>query len=238
MADRAFIFGVDLDGVCADHALAFRQVVADDFGVEASSLPLERSWGFSEWGLRDGDFERLHRIAVMERRMFRDMPVVRGAAEALWRLSDAGIWIRIITHRLYVNWGHEIAISDTAHWLDTHRLPYRDLCFLGAKPEVEADMYIDDAPHNIEALRELGNQVIVFDQPYNTGLTGPRATSWEDVEEIVIAAAAALGAVQTSLPGIDAGAGRLDARRSNPVEDRQPPSATVDHSAPKLLEDE
>jgi len=238
VSDRAFILGVDLDGVCADHTLAFRQVVADDYGVEANSLPLERSWGFSEWGMREGDFERLHRIAVMERRMFRDMPVVRGAAEALWRLSDAGIWIRIITHRLYVNWGHEIAISDTAHWLDTHRLPYRDLCFLGAKPEVEADMYIDDAPHNIEALRELGNEVIVFDQPYNAGLPGPRATSWTEVEEIVVAAAATHGAVQTPLPGIDAGSHRLDARRSSPVEERQPPSATVDGSAPKLLEDE
>ena len=31
------------------------------------------------------------------------MAVMDGAADALWRMSDAGIWIRIITHRLYVN---------------------------------------------------------------------------------------------------------------------------------------
>ena len=34
-----------------------------------------------------------------------------------WRLSDAGVWIRIITHRLYVNWGHQEAVSDTVAWL-------------------------------------------------------------------------------------------------------------------------
>ena len=222
--------------MCADHTLAFREVVADDFGVPASSLPLARSWGFSEWGMEDGDFERLHRIAVLQKRMFRDMPVVRGAPETLWRLSDAGIWIRIITHRLYVNWGHEIAIADTAKWLDTHRLPYRDLCFLGAKPEVEADMYINDAPHNIENLRALGNEVIVFDQPYNQEMEGPRATSWREVEEIVIEAAARHRGVQTSLPGIDPGAERLDVRRSEPVEDREEPSTTVD-ATPPLLEE-
>ena len=47
-----------------------------------------------------------------------------------------------------------------------------------AKPEVEADAYVDDGPHNVRALREHGNDVIVFDQPYNRGLPGPRATTW------------------------------------------------------------
>jgi len=214
MADRAFILGVDLDGVCADHSTAFRKIVAEEFGVAETSLPLERSWGFAEWGLRDGDFERLHRIAVLQRRMFRDMPVVRGAPESLWRLSDAGIWIRIITHRLYVNWGHEIATADTAHWLDKHRLPYRDLCFLGAKPEVEADLYIDDAPHNVENLRALGNDVIVFDQPYNRELAGPRANSWHEVEEIVMEAASRHTSVQPAFPGIDPDVDRLETRRA------------------------
>ena len=43
--------------------------------------------------------------------MIRTMPVIEGAADALWRLSDAGIWLRIITHRLYVNWAHERAVG-------------------------------------------------------------------------------------------------------------------------------
>ncbi len=90
--------------------------------------------------------------------MFRTMPVVPGAAEALWRLSDAGVWIRLITHRLYANWGHAVAVADTVAWLDEHAIPYRDLCFLGDKPQVEADAYVDDAPHNVEALRATGRR--------------------------------------------------------------------------------
>ena len=114
-------------------------------------MPIERSWDFHEWGFGPDEYSHFHRIAVMEHDMFRTMPVIEGAADALWRLSDAGIWIRIITHRLYVHWGHEKAIADTAAWLDANKIPYRDLCFLGAKPQVEADAYIDDAPHNIRA---------------------------------------------------------------------------------------
>ena len=188
------MFGVDLDGVCGDYTAAFRQVVAEERGVAPESLPVERSWDFSEWGIDSAEeFDRLHRIAVMERRIFRDMPAFPGASEALWRLSDAGVWIRIITHRLFTNWGHATAVADTVAWLDTNGIPYRDICFLGAKPEVEADCYVDDAAHNVVALREAGNHVIVFDAPYNQGLEGPRARTWEEVEAHVRARAAETG---------------------------------------------
>ncbi len=209
-----FVFGVDLDGVCGDFTLAYRAVAAEELGVPEHELTLERSWDFREWGFVDGDYERIHLRAVLDKRILRSLPVIEGAADALWRLSDAGIWIRIITHRLYVNWSHAVAITDTVEWLDSARIPYRDLCFLGAKPEVEADAYIDDGPHNVIALREHGNDVIVFDQPYNRYLPGPRARTWDEVEEMVYELAARKSAgVQTQLPGFDAGADRLDRNR-------------------------
>ncbi len=216
----SFVFGVDLDGVCADYTLGFRQIVAEHRGVAPESLTLERSWGFEEWGVDEEEFNRLHLYAVTERRLLRHLPQLEGCADALWRLSDAGIWIRIITHRLYTNWGHATAIGDTVAWLDAAQIPYRDICFLGAKPEVEADAYIDDAPHNIEALRATGNPVIVFEQPYNRHLEGPRAHDWQEVEELVMALAARHRAdqhqgIQPQLPGIDAGADRLTRRRPN-----------------------
>jgi 5'-nucleotidase len=216
-----FILGVDLDGVCADYTAGIRRVVADERGISPDDLPAERSWGFEEWGLGDGEFERIHHKAVSELHLLRDLPAIEGCADALWRLSDAGIWIRIITHRLYVNWGHQVAVSDTVAWLDQARIPYRDLCFLGTKPQVEADAYIDDAPHNVEALRQAGNAVIVFDQPYNRDLPGPRARTWSELEEQVLELAAEAGGVQPQLPGFDAGADRLDRRRLTRGEGRQ-----------------
>ncbi len=211
----SFVFGVDLDGVCADYTTGFRDIVAEVKGVSIDDLPLERSWDFREWGLTPDDFNELHNYAVSERRMMASLPAFEGCADALWRLSDAGVWIRIITHRLYVNWGHAAAVGDTVSWLDDNRIPYRDICFLGAKPQVEADVYIDDAPHNVEALRATGNPVIVFDQPYNTDLDGYRAHTWTEVEELVMELVAAKQGVQPQLPGFDAGAERLDRRRSS-----------------------
>lgn len=214
---RDFVLGVDLDGVCGNYTAAFRAVVAADQGVDPDQLGDARSWDFVEWGITGPEeFDRLHRVAVLEHRMFRDMPPMPGVAETLWRLSDAGVWIRIITHRLCVNWGHAVAVADTVAWLDDAGIPYRDICFLGAKPEVEADCYIDDASHNVTALRDAGNHVIVFDAPYNRDVDGPRATSWSEVETLVFDHVAHLGhALQPQLPGLDAGADRLTHRITN-----------------------
>lgn len=196
-----FVLGVDLDGVCGDHAEAFRRVVAQERGVELSTLPSQETWDFTEWDMDRQEFERLHRLAVVEHRMFRSMPVIPGAADALWRLSDAGVWIRLITHRLYTNWGHAVAVADTVAWLDEHSIPYRDLCFLGDKPQVEATAYVDDAPHNVEALRASGAQAVVFSQPYNTEVEGPRAAGWSEVEEWVLSLMAESGVtVQPVMP--------------------------------------
>jgi 5'(3')-deoxyribonucleotidase len=208
---RHFVLGVDLDGVCGDYTEAFRQVVMAETGKQAVDLPDQRSWSFAEWGLDDAEFERLHRAAVVEHRFFRAMPVMDGCVDALWRLSDAGVWIRIISHRLYVNWGHVAAAGDTAAWLDDARIPYRDLCFIGAKSEIDATCYVEDGPHNIEALQAKGGDVIIFDQPYNRHCDGGRAADWHEVELAVLDRLAAFhGAVQEQLPGIDPGADRLD----------------------------
>lgn len=209
-----FVLGVDLDGVCADYTTAFRAVVARERGVAPESLTTEVSWDFGEWGLDRRSFLDLHRRGVEEHRMFRTMPALPGAADALWRLSDAGVWIRIITHRLVTNWGHALIVSDTVEWLDEHRIPYRDLCFLGRKPEAQADAYLEDAPHNIEALRASGNTVVVFEQPYNREQPGLRARDWAEAEAIIGSLVAArTGAFQDQLPGMDAGAERLDRHR-------------------------
>jgi 5'-nucleotidase len=196
-----FVLAVDLDGVCADHAAAFAQVVAAERGVDPATLAPQQTWNFHEWDLTDEDFDQLHRRAVLDHRMFRTMPAVPGAAETLWRLSDAGVWIRIVTHRLYTNWGHAVAVGDTVTWLDTVGIPYRDLCFLGAKPEVEADLYVEDAPHNLVELAARGNQVLIFDQPYNREVPGRRARDWAEVEAAVIECRLAQGqAVTQTLP--------------------------------------
>jgi 5'-nucleotidase len=178
----SIVLGVDLDGVCADYEGAFRASVARHLTRDPGSLPPQTVMdAYSQWGLSFDEFEEAHRRAVLDDRMFRTMQPLPGVSQALWELSDLGVWIRIITHRLIFNWAHETSAADTAAWLDEHRIPYRDLCFIGDKPNVGADIYIDDSPGNIVSLREAGRTAIVFDQPYNRELPGPRASSWQDV---------------------------------------------------------
>ncbi len=180
------VLGVDLDGVCADYEGAFRASVARQRGLDPATLPPQTILdAYSQWGLSFEEFEEAHRRAVVEDHMFRRMEPLPGVSEALWRLSDAGVWIRIITHRLIFNWAHEASAADTAAWLDAHQIPYRDLCFIGDKPNVGADLYVDDSPTNILSLRGAGRTAIVFDQPYNRHLPGPRAHAWDDVVRLV-----------------------------------------------------
>ncbi|MBM3662105.1 MAG: hypothetical protein FJW94_04315 [Actinobacteria bacterium] len=181
-----FVLGVDLDGVCADYTAAFRAAVARHREVDPSSLTDDVTWDFAEWGLDRTSFLEHHRRAVVEDHLFATMPPIDGVSDTLWRLSDAGVWIRIITHRLVSNWNHATAVADTVGWLDTNRVPYRDICFLGAKPQVGADLYVEDAPHNVEALRASAARVLVFDQPYNRSLGGLRARTWAEVEDVVV----------------------------------------------------
>jgi 5'-nucleotidase len=235
MGDPWFILGVDLDGVCGDHTEAFRRVVSAEHGLDPATLADQTTWNFHEWGLDDDQFLELHRRGVLDHRMFRDMPVIEGCADALWRLSDAGVWIRLITHRLYANWGHAVAVGDTVAWLDASGIPYRDLCFLGNKPQVEAHVYVDDAPHNVAALRAEGNHVIVFDQPYNRHVDGPRAHGWDEVEKLVLERMVAQGVpVQQQFSGLDDPLHRI-ARATGPRRDESVETSSggsVGHEAP------
>jgi 5'(3')-deoxyribonucleotidase len=113
------------------------------------------------------------------------MQVIDGAAPALRRLSDAEIHIRIITHRLFIPHLHREAVQQTVDWLDNYGIPYRDLCFTGEKVAVGADLYIEDTPHNVEALRVVA-PTIVFTNSTNRDLDGPRADDWFEAERLVL----------------------------------------------------
>jgi len=59
--------------------------------------------------MSEKEYESLHRFAVSERNLFRDVPMIPGARVMLRKLSDEGYRIRIITHRLFVYYFHAMA---------------------------------------------------------------------------------------------------------------------------------
>jgi beta-phosphoglucomutase-like phosphatase (HAD superfamily) len=186
-ANQQFVLGVDLDGVVADFTSGLKPIAAEWLGVDESNLTDDISYGFREWGLeRAGGYDALHRFAVKERQLFASLPPIAGAPAALRRLSAIGdIRIRIITHRLYIHWFHKEAIRQTTEWLEHHGIPYWDICFMRDKAAVGANLYLEDSPDNIRALRAAGHETIVVVNSTNRDLPPPRAASWDEVERLV-----------------------------------------------------
>jgi 5'(3')-deoxyribonucleotidase len=180
------VLGVDLDGVCADFYARMREIAAEWLEVGLETLTTDVSYGLTEWGIRDEDhYRQLHRFAVTQRDLFETCAPIRSAATTLRRLSDEGYRIRIITHRLFINFFHEASVRQTIRWLDKHGIPYRDLCFMGEKDQVGADLYIDDSPDNLAALRAAGHLAICFANSANKHVTAPRARTWDEVYQLI-----------------------------------------------------
>lgn len=184
---KQFVLGVDLDGVVADFIGGLRPIAAEWLGVEENSLTTEISYEFPEWNLKEfGGYDALHRFAVKERDLFKNLPPIEGAPAVLRRLSTKGIRIRIITHRLFIKWFHEEAIQQTVKWLEHYGIPYWDLCFMRDKSAVGADLYLEDNPDNIKALRNDGHKTIVVVNSMNRSLPAPRAEDWLEIEKLVL----------------------------------------------------
>ncbi len=188
MATAEFVFGIDLDGVCADFYAKMREVFAEWRDVDVSDLTEDVTYGLPEWSLLPGEYDRIHRFAVTQRDLFTSMKPVKGAAQSIRRLGTEGVRIRIITHRLFIRHFHQMAVSQTVRWLDAHAIPYWDLCFMRDKALVDADIYIEDTEKNIRDLEACGREVIAFTNSTNRDMhPAPvtRADAWEDAERIV-----------------------------------------------------
>ena len=182
-----FVLGVDLDGVIADFVSCLRPIASEWLGISENDLTLNVSHGFPEWKLdRAGGYDALHRFAVIQRNLFRDVKPIIGAAPALRRISARRIRIRIVTHRLWIKYFHKEAVQQTIEWLEHYGIPYWDLCFLKDKSAVGADLYIEDTLENIRQLRTDGHPTIAFINTSNEHIEEPYAKSWDEVEEYVL----------------------------------------------------
>ncbi|GMO47263.1 MAG: 5'-nucleotidase [Termitinemataceae bacterium] len=187
MDESSFIFGVDIDGVVGDFYGEIRKIAAEWLNKPIEALTTDVSYGLSEWNIEPhGGYERLHRFAVTQRDIYRNMQPIKDAPVVLRKLSARGIRIRIITHRLFLKHSHQTSIQQTIDWLEKYDIPYWDLCFMNDKGAVGAHVYIDDAPQNIERLRKTGCHTIVFSNSTNKNIAGPRAENWQQVEDLVM----------------------------------------------------
>jgi 5'(3')-deoxyribonucleotidase len=181
------VLGVDLDGVCADFYERMRHIAAEYLEVDVNTLTKDVSYGLPEWGVRqDGGahYRSLHRFAVTQRNLFGSVEMIPGARRVLRVLSAEDYRIRIITHRLFIDFFHDLAVRQTVEWLDHHGIPYSDLCFMKDKDQVGADIYVEDSPENIRSLRRNGHYAICFANSTNKEIEAPRAKDWDEVYQL------------------------------------------------------
>jgi len=185
-SETKLVIGVDLDGVCADFYGRMREIAAEWFEKDIKELPENPTYGLEEWGVTGPDsYQSLHRFAVTQRDLFKTMNMMPGARKYLRKLSDEGCRIRIITHRLFIHHFHASAVQQTIEWLDRNGIPYWDLCFMKDKDEVGANVYVEDAPKNIQALRAGGHYTICFANSTNVDVSAPRVKSWAEVYKLI-----------------------------------------------------
>lgn len=191
------ILAVDLDGVCADFYGRMREVAAEWLERPIDDLTADVSYGLREWGIQSNEeYLSLHRFAVTQRGLFETAPMIHGARKYLRLLSDEGVRIRIVTHRLFIHYFHSLAVSQTIEWLDRHGIPYWDLCFMKEKAQVGADIYIEDSPTNVRDLRKNKNKTICFANSTNVEIGPPRVKTWKEAYETVHALCGRSGRAQ------------------------------------------
>ncbi|MBA2729510.1 MAG: hypothetical protein H0U48_02015 [Euzebyaceae bacterium] len=173
--------GIDLDGVVADFNRGWMDRYNQHFAGELHPDQV-LSW--------DGLVPITH-FADMEEfwtwaqdgpaSIFRDLPCYEGACDSLRRLSKDH---RVVVISSKFDW----AIPDTLEWIAEHRVPAREIHFVWDKTAVECDVYLEDAPHNLEALARVRADKVVcrFVRPWNDPVPGTiDVASWEEFVEVV-----------------------------------------------------
>ena len=172
---------VDIDEVLAEHVSEFRSHAAAALGVDASELDPTPDWDFVSWFGEKDLWKSVHSAAITAG-MLLDMKTKPGAAAAVNALRAAGHEIIVCTSRVI---GHDRVVGDTCRWLALNGIVCDDLVFLRDKSILNADLFIDDAPHHAAAFVKAGHRFLLWDTWYNQNAPGTRVRSWEDVLKAV-----------------------------------------------------
>ena len=175
--------GIDLDGVVADFNAGWIRHYNVDFGTEIPSDAVQ-VWSvfhqlthfvdrgaFWQWAknLQDGS-------------LFRHLETYHGAVEALTKLDGLGHGVVIITAK--PDW----AVHDTFAWIAEHRIPTREVHITHRKWQVECDVYLEDAQHQLVRIREGRPKAVVcrFVRPWNNAIEGvDDIENWEQFIDLV-----------------------------------------------------
>lgn len=167
--------GIDLDGVVADFNAGWIDRYNRDFDTALAPEQVQHWDGivglthFADmdefWAWARGDAVELAEAGSPS--IFRDLPAYPDAVPTLRELS-VDHDIVIVTSK------YDWAIADTLQWLADHKVPTREIHVTWDKPAVECDVYLEDAPHNLEAYAQRRPLALTcrFVRPWNSAVPG------------------------------------------------------------------
>lgn len=178
------VLAVDLDEVCFDYLGGIRSFL-EELGYKIPPGKA-KSWSLMQAGRVQSEEEYLKRHAeAVEKGLYTRLKVLPGTKEVVSDLSESGYEIHIITSRFVVPGQNDLVLEQTAQALKEAGIPYDNIMFQKKKARFLADAYLDDGPHNIEALRKEGRFVIKMEQPHNLHMEPPGARDWYEAREIL-----------------------------------------------------
>lgn len=123
---------------------------------------------WDDWKIPKGEFIRWWRLGVEAGEIYGQGPLIPGARNALWKLSDAEWDIHIATSRLTKFGLHDRIVENTSFWLRDNNIPYRQLSFTDSKTRILADAIVDDRWDNMDM--QVHGQCFEFGAPHNESL--------------------------------------------------------------------
>lgn len=182
-SSRRLRLGIDLDGVVADFNAGWIARYNDEFGADLAPEHVD-VWNAPATlthFTKMGEFWRWARTSGGGASIFRVLEPYDGALDALHRLADAH-------HIVIVTTKPSFAVHDTYEWIAEHRLPTREVHIVNDKTTVDCDVYLEDADHNLDALRRARPSAVVcrFVRPWNRSHEGVvDITDWPAFEALV-----------------------------------------------------
>jgi len=175
--------GVDLDGVVADFTQGWTSQYKIDFGNEIKEEDI------TEWGLskplthfeEEVDFWNWAKD-FNGSSIFRNLNTYENAVKVLFEISMDGHEVVIISSKPW--W----SIHDTLIWLGENKIPSKEIHFLEDKWKIDCDVYIDDAPHQLENfVKNVPDKLILrFVRPYNRPVAGTKdLNSWLELNSLL-----------------------------------------------------
>jgi 5'-nucleotidase len=174
---------IDMDGVIADWGRGYG-LSLDRFGPAAANIPRHRDQrSFDLHAGRTPDEIEIIRQVMIEDGFYSRLDPIPGAKTALKAMVKAGHDVRIVTSPWVSN---PSCASDKLNWIVKHYGSHwgARVIITTDKTLVRGDYLIDDKPE-VTGSQEPTWEHVLFDQPYNQGLTQRRITNWSEWEQIL-----------------------------------------------------